>query len=233
MVKNKSDHTKKLLIVFVKNPIVGRVKSRLARTIGYKNAYEIYNDLVKKTHDIVSRISYPKSVAYSSYIDKDDLWESHLFGKTIQRGNDIGQRMFNAFNDAFKKGFDNIVVIGSDIIDLNTEIINESFKQLQQADVVIGPARDGGYYLIGLTNPIKEIFENKQWSTNKVFVQTLKDCFNLDLKTSFVTELSDLDRIEDFQYLKPEDWQKYIDIIEKDASKLTHPHLFHFIKQGA
>ena len=233
MIKDNSDHKKNLLIVFVKNSIVGSVKSRLALTIGYKNALEIYNDLVIKTHAAVNYLTCDKQVAYSAFIDKDDIWESDIFNKVQQYGKDIGERMLHAFSIAFEAGYENVVLIGSDIINLRSGIIYDAFNRLQQSDLVLGPANDGGYYLIGLKQPVKQLFENKDWSTNKVFIQTLKDCFDLDLTLRLVQELADLDRIEDFQYLKPEDWQMYIDIIEKDASKLTHTHLFHFIKKGA
>lgn len=233
MSQNKENHTKNLLIVFVKNLIAGNVKSRLALTIGYSNALEIYSDLVHKIHDTTVDLPFDKQVAYSSSIERNDIWESDIFDKTLQYGKDIGNRMLHAFINAFEAGYENVVLIGSDIINLRYGIIFDAFNRLRQSDLVLGPANDGGYYLIGLKQPVKQLFENKDWSTNKVFIQTLKDCFDLDLNLRLVPELVDLDKIEDFQYLEPEDWEKYMNIIEKDASKLTHPHLFHFIKKGA
>jgi len=233
MSKNKENHTKDLLIVFVKNLIAGNVKSRLALTIGYSNALEIYSDLVHKIHDTTVDLPFDKQVAYSSSIERNDIWESDIFNKTLQYGKDIGNRMLHAFINAFEAGYENVVLIGSDIINLRSGIIFDAFNRLRQSDLVLGPANDGGYYLIGLKQPVKQLFENKDWSTNKVFIQILKDCFDLDLNLRLVPELVDLDKIEDFQYLEPEDWEKYMNIIEKDASKLTHPYLFHFIKKGA
>lgn len=233
MPKGKGDHTKNLLIIFVKNLINGNVKSRLALTIGYKNAMDIYSNLVSNIHSVAIEVPYDKQVAYSTSIEKNDIWEFDLFDKSLQKGENIGERMFNAFNKAFTAGYENVVLIGSDIINLNSEIILNAFNKLHQSDMVIGPALDGGYYLIGLKRPIKQIFKNKDWSTNRVFIQTLKDCFDLDLKVNLVQELADLDRIEDFQYLQIEDWEKYIGLIEKDVSKMTHPYLFRLIKKGA
>ncbi len=233
MSKFKGDQSKNLLIVFVKNLVAGNVKSRLALSIGYSNALAIYTDLVSKIHDVVVDLPFDKQISYSSSIDKSDIWESEFFNKSLQEGENIGERMFHAFSKAFLAGYENIVLIGSDIININSGIIFESFYQLQKSDIVLGPAVDGGYYLIGLKKPMKQLFENKDWSTNKVFIQTLKNCFEMDLTLSLVTELADLDRIEDFQYLNLEDWEKYMNIIEKDASKVTHPYLFRSIKKGA
>lgn len=233
MKYNNTDHTKNLLIVFVKNSILGNVKNRLALTIGYNNALEIYNDLVYKTHSIVKHLPFKKQVSYSAFIEENDIWESDIFVKSQQDGKDIGDRMLNAFNNAYERGYENIVLIGSDIISLTSEVINDAFIQLQQSDLVLGPAKDGGYYLIGMKKPIEQIFENKDWSTNKVLIQTLKNCFDLDINVKLVHELADLDKIEDFRFLEQGDWEKYMDIIEKDASKLTHPYLFHSINIGA
>lgn len=233
MFEDKTDHKKNLLIVFVKNLVAGNVKSRLALTIGYQSSLKIYEDLMTGIHDVVIDLPYDKQVAYSSGIEKDDIWEAEIFDKSRQHGRDIGERMYNAINKGFKAGYKNVLLIGSDIINLRSEIIIDAFDQLQQSDIVVGSAKDGGYYLIGLKKPVKELFEQKDWSTNKVFIQTLKNCLDMDLSVGLVPELADLDRIEDFQYLNPEDWKKYMSIIEKDASILTHPYLFQFIKKGA
>lgn len=229
----KGDHKKSLLIVFVKNLIVGNVKSRLALTIGYNNALEIYKNLLNKTHQVAIEIPFDKQVAYSSSMEKNDIWEATFFNKTIQHGEDIGERMYNAFCKAFADGYENVILIGSDIINLRSEIVIDAFDQLQQSDLVIGPAVDGGYYLIGLKRPMKQLFENKEWSTNKVFIQTLKSSLEMDLKISLEPELADFDRIEDYKFLHAEDWDKYKQIIKKDVSNLTHPYLFRLIKKGA
>lgn len=229
----REDHTKNLLIVFVKNLVLGSVKSRLALTTGYNNALEIYADLMHKIHDVSVEIPFDKLVAYSSEIEKIDIWETDKFDKTIQSGHDIGERMFNAFKQAFEDGYENIVLIGSDIINLKSDILFDAFDQMKRFDLVIGPATDGGYYLIGLKSPLKQLFENKDWSTNKVFIQTLKQSIDLDLSVGLTSELSDLDRVEDFQFLNMQDWKKYMNIIEKDASKMTHPYLFRFVRKGA
>lgn len=233
MNKIREDHTKNLLIVFVKNLVPGNVKSRLALTTGYDNALDIYADLMRKIHDVSVELPYDKLIAYSSKIEKNDIWETEKFNKTIQQGNDLGERMFNAFKNAFEDGYEKIVLIGSDIINLKSAILFDAFDQMKQSDMVLGPAKDGGYYLIGLKSPLKQLFENKLWSTNKVFIQTLEQSVDLDLSVGLTSELSDLDRIEDFQYLNLEDWEKYVSIIEKDASKKTHPYLFRFVKKGA
>jgi len=233
MNKIREDHKKNLLIVFVKNLVPGKVKSRLALTTGYNSALEIYADLMRKIHDMAVSLPYDKQVAYSDNIETNDIWETEIFDKTVQQGTIIGTRMYKAFSSAFEAGYENVILIGSDIINLNSDVIIEAFSKIQQSDLVLGPATDGGYYLIGLKSPVKQLFKNKDWSTNKVFIQTLNDCIDLDMNVGLVPELSDLDKIKDFQYLNLEDREKYLNIIEKDASKVTHPYLFQYIKKGA
>jgi len=220
MPKRKEDHTKNLLIIFVKNLIAGNVKSRLALSIGYNNALQIYTDLVSKIHQEAVDIPFDKQVAYSSSVEKTDIWESEIFYKTVQQGKDIGERMSNAFSNAFAAGYKNVVLVGSDIINLKSNIILDAFNQLQQSDLILGPAIDGGYYLIGMNKPNKQLFENKDWSTKKVFIQTLKESIDINLSLRLVPELADLDKIEDFQYLQIEDCEKYMNLIEKDVSKV-------------
>jgi rSAM/selenodomain-associated transferase 1 len=233
MLEDKIDHKKNLLIVFVKNLIAGKVKSRLALTIGYNSALFIYQDLMQQIHEVVADLPFEKQVAYATSIEKDDIWPSETFDKVEQQGKDIGDRMYNAISKGLESGYENVILIGSDIINLKSEIIFDAFNKLKQSEMVIGPAKDGGYYLIGLKKPIVELFEKKDWSTNKVLNQTLNNCIEMGLTVSMLPELADLDRIEDFQYLKPEDRKKYLSIIEKDASKPTHPYSFQNIKKGA
>ena len=200
---------KNILIVFTKNPEEGKVKTRLGRSIGFKNARLICMDLMKSIHDAVIDLPYHKKVSYSGYIDRQDLWDSEKFEKSVQSGEDIGQRMHNEFVNAFNNGFARAVLIGSDIIGLTPEIVKDAFTQLSQADLVLGPAMDGGYYLIGMKQPNRELFLNIDWGTKTVLDQTLSLCDRVNLTCSLLTELSDLDTVDDLQYLPDEFHKKY------------------------
>ncbi len=208
------DQDKNLLIIFIKNPIEGLVKSRLAASIGDYPAFLIYKELLKKARDLAISTPFAKAVFYSNFIDDNDIWENDLFGKFLQRDDGVGNRMKNAFADSFLDGFERVVLTGSDIIGLTPEIIEQAFAGLDNSDVVLGPAKDGGYYLVGMNKLHTGLFRDIDWSTEKVLSQTLNKVKSLNLSLSLLPELSDLDRFDDFQYLSKSDQQKFVSIIK-------------------
>jgi len=203
------------LIIFIKNPIEGLVKSRLAASIGDYPAFLIYKELLEKARDLAISTPFAKAVFYSNFIDDNDIWENDLFGKFLQRGDGVGNRMKNAFADSFLDGFERVVLTGSDIIGLTPEIIEQAFAGLDNSDVVLGPAKDGGYYLVGMNRLYVGLFRDIDWGTEKVLSQTIKNVQSLKLSHSILPELSDLDRIDDFQFLSNEERQKFEGIIDK------------------
>ncbi len=190
---------KELLIIFVKTAKDGEVKTRLAASVGNVKALSIYKKLVEKTHEITVGLSQDKWVAYSGSIIKNDIWENDIFNKIQQRGNDLGQRMSNAFEDGFDKSFHHICLVGSDIFELFDEIIKQSFHLLNTNDLVLGPAKDGGYYLIGMRKPQREIFEDIPWSTREVLQKTIEKAEILNLKIGILPMLNDIDTLEDIR----------------------------------
>lgn len=233
MIKNTPENNNEsLLIVFAKNPVLGKVKSRLALNIGFYNAYLVYKELLKATHKSVRNVDVDKQVCYSDFIDQNDIWENENYSKEKQIGKNIGIRMRNAFADAFNNGFKKVILIGSDIINLDSDIINEAIDLLDKSEIVFGPAKDGGYYLIGMKSMHEELFKDISWSTKEVFIQSLKKCLDLDLKVKIVKELSDLDRVQDFQYLNNKDRQKYFELIRMDDDEKMSS-IDELIKKGA
>lgn len=190
-----------LLIIFVRNPELGQVKSRLARSVGAVKALEIYNILLNRTCQVARNLNSDKVVYYSDRIDQNDIWDSQAFKKAVQAKGDLGVRMLNAFHRAFEDGYHKVVVIGSDCFELTPEIITTAFEELDQTDVVIGPARDGGYYLLGMKELHSQIFINKNWSTPSVLRDTLRDIGKLGLKLRALPLLSDIDVEEDLNGL--------------------------------
>lgn len=188
-----------LLIIFTKNLELGKVKSRLARDIGPKMALSVYEKLIKHTRNIVVDLKMDKRVCYSNYIVHDDLWETGKFQKGQQKGKDLGERMHNAIATAFNEGYSKICVIGSDMIELEQEVVIEAFHLLGQHDVVLGPAKDGGYYLIGANAPQPILFENKTWGTETVLAETIADIKGLKLRFARLPVLNDIDEIEDIR----------------------------------
>lgn len=188
--------SKNLLMIFTRNPELGKVKTRLAKTIGDRSALNIYKFLLKHTLAITKDLSCYKAVYYSGKIRDNDIWNIATFNKKIQQGNDLGDRMQNAFSENLKK-YDKVLIIGSDMYDIKPNHINKAFNKLNEHDVVIGPATDGGYYLLGLKSINKEIFTHKEWGTSTVLKNTLQDLKNLDV--FLLEELNDIDVYDDIK----------------------------------
>lgn len=185
------------LIIFFKNPIPGQVKTRLAATVGDGRALEIYNQLVQHTHCITSSVNAAKYVFYSNKIETQDVWTHGDFKKLQQQGTDLGERMQDAFAQLFKQGHRKVVIIGCDCMQLLQKDIEEAFSILDKTDVVIGPATDGGYYLLGMKTLYAELFINKQWSSPTVLQDTIADLRSLKLQYGLLKKLSDVDEESD------------------------------------
>lgn len=187
----------KALIIFIKNPQPGKVKTRLAKDIGDKNALVIYQYLLKHTLQISINIQVNRLLYYDQQIDHQDQWPEKHFQKAVQQGGDLGERMFNAIQQAFQQGNQHVVIIGSDCPGLSTALISKAFRQLQNHDFVLGPATDGGYYLLAMKYPERTLFQNKVWSTHTIAEQTLADIYRLQKTCSLLPKLSDVDQITD------------------------------------
>lgn len=188
----KSDQ---LLIVFVKNILLGKVKTRLAKSIGDFGAFEVYKELVAITEMETGRLTDCDVHIYFSDVIIESKWEQNQ--KYVQEGDNLGERMKNAFQNSFDAGYKKVICIGSDLPDLNADIMTEGFEALNDFDTVIGPANDGGYYLLGLKTMNTAIFENKSWSQKSLLIETLADIESQELSCGLLTELNDIDTIED------------------------------------
>ncbi|WP_010522703.1 TIGR04282 family arsenosugar biosynthesis glycosyltransferase [Aquimarina agarivorans] len=167
---------KNLLLIFTRNPELGKVKSRLAADIGAQNALDIYIFLVNHTKKVTQNLTVDKQVWYSENIEENDIWETDFYSKKLQPNTaDLGLRMQYAFNKGFEDKYEHIIIIGSDLYDISEKDIALAFDKLQRHDAVIGPATDGGFYLLGLSKPIPSLFKNKEWGTNTVLADTLND----------------------------------------------------------
>ena len=185
---------KNLLIVFVKNIILGKVKTRLAKTIGDVGAFNIYSELVALTEKASSATNADKHIYFSDIIIQS-IWKNDK--KFVQKGNDLGMKMQHAFQNGFNEGYENIVLIGSDLPNISKEIIETGFEKLQQNDVVFGPAEDGGYYLIGMSKINTSIFENKPWSQSDLLAVTLQELDVQNQSVGLIEPLNDIDTFED------------------------------------
>jgi rSAM/selenodomain-associated transferase 1 len=127
----------------------------------------------------------------------EDLWSDVYYTRQPQKGPDLGERMAHAFAWAFVHGYEEVIIIGSDCAELKYELLNEAFEKLKQYDAVIGPAKDGGYYLLGLKEVFAPVFINKQWSTDTVFAETLQDLEEAGKSVYQLPVLSDIDTMAD------------------------------------
>ena len=189
--------TKNCILIFTRNLKLGKVKTRLAKTIGDEKALEIYQFLVQKTKEISDQVQVKKRVYYDQSIPENDFWNSEDYQKFLQKGTDLGSRMYQAFLQTFQSDFEKVIIIGSDLYDLTPKIISEAFQELDKNDVVIGPAEDGGYYLLGMKVLHPPIFKNKNWGTDSVRKETLADL--KEKKVFLLEELNDVDIFEDIQ----------------------------------
>ena len=204
--------SKNALIIFTRNPELGKCKTRLAATVGDESALEIYKFLLQHTVDITTPLNVDKFVFYSVKKRDNDLWDDTVFRKMKQHGDDLGIRMQNAFAEVFEMGYSRAIIIGSDMYDMTTSDLQNAFNKLTDSDVIIGPAEDGGYYLLGMKEVQQAVFKNKTWGTDTVLESTLADL--KDKKIALLDEKNDVDYYEDiadievFQQFLPAELKK-------------------------
>ncbi len=185
------------LIIFVKNLIPGMVKTRLAKDVGMFLALDIYQELVNHTAKVVRKVEADKMVFYSEYVEVEDAFEGEDFEYNVQTGSTLGEKMQNAFQHAFDKGYSRVTIIGSDCYDLKAKHLEQAFDQLEINDMVVGPSKDGGYYLLGLNGPCPALFEGKEYSHDKVFEELMHEAKELELECYVLDKLNDIDTLED------------------------------------
>jgi rSAM/selenodomain-associated transferase 1 len=195
--------SKEKLIVFVKAPREGAVKTRLAATVGTRKACAVYQELVET---LLRRIEAIKSVELR--FTPDDAgpeiqpWLHAGWTVQPQGDGDLGARLSRAFEESFAAGAERVVIIGSDCAEINSADIRTAWKELRTHEVVIGPAIDGGYWLIGLRSAQRPLFEDIAWSGDQVMGQTLQRARILGLRIQLLRILADIDT--------EEDWNAYV-----------------------
>lgn len=189
--------TEAALIIFTRNPELGKCKTRLAATIGDENALAVYKFLLNHTVEITKDLPFDRFVYYSERVHHQDIWDESVYNKAVQVEGDLGLKMQTAFEELFAIGYERVAVIGSDLFDLQTEDLINGLEALKANDAVIGPAHDGGYYFLGLKAVDPQLFQNKQWGTDTVLKDTLNDLEDKKLATLPVR--NDIDYLEDIK----------------------------------
>ncbi|HLT07870.1 MAG TPA: TIGR04282 family arsenosugar biosynthesis glycosyltransferase [Cyclobacteriaceae bacterium] len=195
------------LIIFQKKPESGKVKTRLATTIGDAKALATYQLLLKHTHEQVALLDAAVFVYFDKEIDPNYLLHPRYKG-AIQATGDLGQRMKTAIVEVRTSGYQRVLVIGSDCPGLQVSILQEAFSQLLNHDLVLGPAKDGGYYLIGMKKTHQELFADIPWSSADVLSKTLAIAKSLHLHVFLLPTLTDVDVYEDLD----EDLKRKLDL---------------------
>jgi rSAM/selenodomain-associated transferase 1 len=190
--------SQRALLIFTRNPEQGKCKTRLAASIGDEAALAIYRYLLHHTAAITRKLNgVDRFVYFSEHLGDGTYWDPTSFQYRLQSGEDLGERMLQAFREAFSMGYSEVVIIGSDLYDLSAEDLNTAFQEMGRNEVVLGPAADGGYYLIGMKYPIPALFRGKQWGMENVLKDSLDDLKGY--RTFLLPIRNDVDRYEDIE----------------------------------
>ncbi|MBH0190124.1 MAG: glycosyltransferase [Nitrospira sp.] len=198
------------LVIFAKAPIPGEVKTRLCPPLTPDEAATLHGsfvlDMLERSKLAVAKLQLPfhryLACAPSSELVFFKIMEERQGVRLLdQTGEDLGQRMHRTFADLFAKGYKQVIIVGTDVPTLPLSVYQEALAMLSRSDVVLGPALDGGYYLIGLKQPAEQLFAGVPWSTDQVLGATQRNAKTLGLSVELTTAWRDVDTIADLQSL--------------------------------
>lgn len=193
-------------MVFLKAPVPGKAKTRLGEMVGMRKAAAVYKRLSEGTMKTVGQLAMEGAHPVlwcdpPGQLMRFRRWLGDGYRYRCQPRGDLGERMALAFRDAFRKNADRVLVIGTDCPGLSPDILRRAFKLLDKRPVVIGPAMDGGYYLLGLRKMNPELFRDIPWSTERVLSATLSKTRHMGLQVACLPVLRDVDTEGDLRWL--------------------------------
>ena len=194
----------RLLIVFIKAPRAGNVKTRLAQSVGAEAACLIYQVLVGNLLRHIDSLG-PVQLRFSPDDAEKEIcpWRRKGWALAPQGSGALGRRLTAAFREAFAAGFERVAIIGSDSPEITPHDIRDAWAALREHDVVLGPTKDGGYWLIALRKVFPKLFKGIPWSTERVFSKTVEQARAADLRVHCLRELHDIDTEQDWKaYLR-------------------------------
>jgi rSAM/selenodomain-associated transferase 2/rSAM/selenodomain-associated transferase 1 len=197
------------LIIFARYPEPGKTKTRLIPALGPKGAADLHRRMSEHTMAWARRLKDTSGLSLEvRYVGGDEHQIKQWLGLDIpcfhQGDGNLGGRMGRAFQETFQAGMNRVIIVGTDCPHLTDDLVQGAFKVLNHDDLVLGPAKDGGYYLIGLIRPIAELFSEVPWGTPEVLKKTLRIAEALQLRVSLLEPLDDVDRPEDLSV-----WEKF------------------------
>jgi uncharacterized protein len=194
------------LIIFTRYPVPGKTKTRLIPVLGEEGATKLHRQLTEKTISTAQKLFFYHPLALEiNFAGGTKILMQNWLGDTFiyqpQPDGDLGERMAIAFQKSFQSDYEKVIIIGTDCPTLKHHILREAFETLNQNELVLGPAEDGGYYLIGLRHFIPQLFQNITWGTSSVLEQTNAIALSLNLSIAYLPILADIDRPEDLSLL--------------------------------
>lgn len=193
--------------IFIKAPVPGRVKTRLGCHIGAVAACDLYRSMVDHAIGVVIESGLPLIICHDGSLEELPAeWLAPAAAVIKQHGDNLGERMLKVFNCLFDEGFDQALIIGSDIPGIDAACISRASAMLDSHQMVIGPALDGGYYLIGFNRGdfYPDVFENIPWSSDQVLPLTLKAASSANISVAALHPLRDMDTLDDLRILQKE-----------------------------
>ena len=187
------------LIVFVRNPELGKVKTRIAAAVGEVLALEIYLQMLDHTFQTIEQVDADTYLYVSHHLND---FADQNFKQSMQAEGNLGHKMYSAFCD-LQDQYQKMVLIGSDCPYITQDLLNKAFTKLEEHDIVLGPSTDGGYYLIAMKQATAQVFENISWSTELVLEQTILQIQTLNFTYHLLEPLTDIDYYQD--------WHNYLD----------------------
>lgn len=192
-------------MLFTRYPEVGKTKTRLISYLGAEGAANLQRQMTERIVTTICSLRSQGGLAVEIHYSGGSLqemqnWLGRVLVYKAQCAGDLGKRLQQTFAHGFEAQSERIVVIGSDCPEINTHHLEEAFRQLLSHDLVLGPAQDGGYYLVGLSKRCSDLFCEIAWGTERVFAQTLAIAQRLNLSLATLETLRDIDRPEDVQY---------------------------------
>ncbi|MGB0431756.1 MAG: TIGR04282 family arsenosugar biosynthesis glycosyltransferase [Bacteroidia bacterium] len=185
---------KNALVIFTKNPVVGKVKTRLAKDIGDKMALKVYMQLLKHTREITKENGFCETkIFYDNFIPSNDNWDESNYDKYLQGAGDLATKMKNAYKTMFDEGYENVIIMSPDCPELTSARIKQAFALLKNKNFVIGPLKDGGYYLLGMNKFSPEVINGIEFGKGTAYAETLKRFESLGASYKELAETYDVD----------------------------------------
>jgi uncharacterized protein len=192
-----------IVICLARMPELGKVKTRIAETAGQARAFEIYVELVKRCRILLDSLDSSIEIEVTFADPFDFIKGQQFFGMrpfySLQASGDLGQRMCVAAIRGFQSGANKVILIGSDCPELTAEYVQQAIRILDDVPVVFGKAKDGGYYLLGMTQIVPELFAELPWSTSELLGQSIARLSEAGVPYGLLPELGDIDTIEDWE----------------------------------